>query len=331
VARDRASIRIDMWADEDWRALTVGAQHLYMLLLSHPTLSYAGVADWREGRLAAMTKNRTEGEILGAAAELQRGLFVLVDDSTEEVLVRSFVKHDGLLKQPKLAVSMANAYAAVASANIREVIAFEVQKLHKRHPELSAWTAKQVQTILAAKATGIVSFVEGFTPPVTPVFTPPVTPDVRGSSGQGLGEPTATATATATSTDVDLSSSELRPEVQRLCILLRDLIVANGSKKPTIGKTWTDAARLMLVADGRDADAAERLMRWCQADSYWKANVMSMPTFRKKYDQLRLKAERERVDRQQHAGKVPKDQQIFDVLETGRRLQAEHDRKALEA
>ncbi|MDJ0337435.1 hypothetical protein [Cryobacterium sp. PH31-O1] len=124
--------------------------------------------------------------------------------------------------------------------------------------------------------------------------------------------------------------SELRPEVERLCILLRDLVVANGSKVPVIGPSWHTAARLMLVADGRDVDAAERLMRWCQADSFWRGNVLSMPKFRKGYDQIRLHAERQRIERQEQV-KVPKDQQILDVIETGRRMQAEHDRKALSA
>ena len=127
------------------------------------------------------------------------------------------------------------------------------------------------------------------------------------------------------------SSSELRPDVERLCILLRDLVVANGSKPPTIGPGWHTAARLMLVADGRDPKAAERLMRWCQADEFWKANVLSMPTFRKKYDQLRLAGNRAISEHQQQQAKTPKDQQILDVIETGRRMQAEHDRKALSA
>ena len=124
------------------------------------------------------------------------------------------------------------------------------------------------------------------------------------------------------------SVSELRPEVEGLCVLLRDLVVANGSKSPTIGQGWLTAARLLLVNDGRDPLAAERLMRWCQADPFWRGNILSMPKFRAKYDELRLHAERERTDRQ---AKTPKDQQILDVIETGRRLQAEHDRKALSA
>ena len=186
MARDRASIRVDMWADDDWRDLTEGAQHLYMLILSHPTLNYAGVAEWRPGRLAAMTNSKSSEKVTNDAAELEAHLFVVVDEDTEEVLVRSFVKHDGLLKQPKLAVSMTKAFAGIASKKIRQVLAFEVQKLREREPELAAWKVKQVQTILEARATDI----RELTPAVTPAFTP--------GRGQAFDEPTTTATTTAT-------------------------------------------------------------------------------------------------------------------------------------
>lgn len=81
-----------------------------------------------------------------------------------------------------------------------------------------------------------------------------------------------------------------RDDVDRLCDLLADLVEANGSKRPTITKSWRDAARLMLDKDGRDPEKAERLMRWCQQDEFWRGNVLSLPTFRDQYDRLRLKA-----------------------------------------
>lgn len=197
MARDRASIRIDMWGDDDWRSLSQGAQHLYMMLLSHPTLSYAGVADWKPGRLAAMMRGKDAEGVRADAAELERNLFIVIDDDTEEVLIRSFVKHDGLMKQPKLVVSMTTAFAAVASQKIRSVIAFEVQKLREREPDLRAWGVKQVQTVLTASAKDAASFTPGFTPDLTLEVTPGFTP----SGGQGLAEPTTTATATSSKED----------------------------------------------------------------------------------------------------------------------------------
>ena len=79
------------------------------------------------------------------------------------------------------------------------------------------------------------------------------------------------------------------PEAERLCFLLAGLVEANGAKRPAVTKAWLDAARLLLEGDGRPFDEAERLLRWCQADPFWRANILSLPKFRDKYDQLRLK------------------------------------------
>lgn len=206
MARDRASIRLDMWADQDWRDCPQGAQHLYMLLLSHPALSYAGVADWKPGRIAAMTEGMTAELVVQNARILRAGHFILTDDESEEVLIRSFIKHDGLMKQPKLTVSMTNAYAAVASRQIREVIAFEVQKLQKAEPDLNAWSVKQVETLLKAKGSDIRDLPLGFTPPVTPAFTP--------NAGEAQGLPTSTSTTTATASPTGSNASAKKPNVR---------------------------------------------------------------------------------------------------------------------
>jgi hypothetical protein len=101
------------------------------------------------------------------------------------------------------------------------------------------------------------------------------------------------------STDVDTSpeASKLASETTMLCNLLADLIAANGSKRPTIGKAWHTAARLMLTADGRDVDKAANLIRWSQQHRFWQSKVMSMPTFRADYDKMRLQANTEATQR----------------------------------
>ena len=89
--------------------------------------------------------------------------------------------------------------------------------------------------------------------------------------------------------------SEIEDFDASLSHLLADLIEANGSKRPTVGKRWADAERLMLERDKRDRSETERLIRWCQADEFWRANILSMPKFREKYDQLRLQARRSKT------------------------------------
>ena len=86
------------------------------------------------------------------------------------------------------------------------------------------------------------------------------------------------------------SSVEIREDVQRVCEVLADLIEGNGSNRPKITKTWTDSARRMIDLDNREPLRAENLIRWCQGNTFWRKNILSMPTFREKYDQLRLAA-----------------------------------------
>lgn len=90
--------------------------------------------------------------------------------------------------------------------------------------------------------------------------------------------------------EANASSVEIREDVQRLCQLLADLIEDNGSKRPKITKAWTDAARRMIDIDDHEPAKAENLIRWCQGNTFWRKNILSMPTFREKYDQLRLAA-----------------------------------------
>lgn len=76
-----------------------------------------------------------------------------------------------------------------------------------------------------------------------------------------------------------------------LCKLLADLIVANGSKRPTITKQWLDACRLLIDKDGRSPKQVENMIHWCQeVSTFWPANIMSMPKLRERYDQMRLQA-----------------------------------------
>lgn len=93
------------------------------------------------------------------------------------------------------------------------------------------------------------------------------------------------------------SSSEIadaitRPEIEHLLNLLDAEIRNNGGKPPTRTKRNADATRLLLDKDGHTVEQIERAIRWCQADEFWRANILSMSKLREKYDQLRLAASR---------------------------------------
>lgn len=79
-----------------------------------------------------------------------------------------------------------------------------------------------------------------------------------------------------------------RQDVEQLCTELRDCRIALGDKPPTISKTWRDEARRLLDLDGRPLDQARAVLAWSQQDTFWRRNIQSIPTFREKYDRLRL-------------------------------------------
>jgi len=86
---------------------------------------------------------------------------------------------------------------------------------------------------------------------------------------------------------------EDRPDVERLCAHLAERITANGSRPPAITAKWRDAARLLVDRDGITEEQAHLAIDWCQDHEFWRANILSMPKLREKYDQLRQQARRQ--------------------------------------
>lgn len=200
MARDRANIRTDMIGDDHYRELTRDEQWLYKLLLIHPTLTYAGVAEWRPGRIAATAAGTTADDIRRIGAGLQAKYFVYVDDETEEVFIRSFVKHDGLLKQYRLPISMANDYAGIASQPIREFFVYELQKFRQEEPDLKCWEMDRVKGLLERASRNMKEMSYSDALPITFAdgYAEPYGKGYGIDQEQGYGLATATATTTAT-------------------------------------------------------------------------------------------------------------------------------------
>lgn len=97
--------------------------------------------------------------------------------------------------------------------------------------------------------------------------------------------------------------NEGRDDVTRLCQRLYDRIVANDCKPPTITEKWRDAARLMLDRDNRTEAQVANMIDWATSNEFWRANILSMPTLREKYDQMRLRALEEYEKAQQQAAR----------------------------
>jgi hypothetical protein len=139
MARTYARVKTSIWADDAFRCLSMEAQHLYFVLLTSASLSYCGVADWRPARIAAGADMWEPSDVERAAWLLHELLFIVVDDNTEEVLIRSFIRNDGLMEQPNVATAMVRDYAKVASRHLRGVVVHELVRLHEENPSLKGW------------------------------------------------------------------------------------------------------------------------------------------------------------------------------------------------
>lgn len=146
--RDFARISMTIWNDDDFRDLSPQAQHLYFVLMSSPSLSYAGVDDWRPARIAARARGWTQSDVIRSARELSMARFIVVDQDSEEILVRSFVRNDPIMKQPNLATAMARAYMVVGSSALKGVIVHELSRLKKEQPKLSGWKSEEAGAVL---------------------------------------------------------------------------------------------------------------------------------------------------------------------------------------
>lgn len=129
MARNYAQIKVSIWSDDDFRAMSPQAQHLYFVILTSATTNVAGVADWRPKRIASLAGGWTEREVRKAAQELADANYIVIDDDTEEVAVRTFIRHDGVLRSFKSAKGMATCWARVYSTRIKASIAHECRRV----------------------------------------------------------------------------------------------------------------------------------------------------------------------------------------------------------
>ena len=53
---------------------------------------------------------------------------------------------------------------------------------------------------------------------------------------------------------------------------------------------WADSIRLMIERDNRSPKQIKNMVDWCQADSFWKTNILSTAKLRKQYDAMKVKA-----------------------------------------
>lgn len=113
--------------DPEFTKLSPAGQWLYFTLLTD--VNHIGVADWNPKRLAMRAGACTPDFVKIAAQELIDSMFAVLDERSDEILIRSYMKYDGAHKQPNTCTSMTNAFGSVASTKIKNVVSFELHRI----------------------------------------------------------------------------------------------------------------------------------------------------------------------------------------------------------
>ncbi len=134
-----AQILCRIWDDDDWKALSPRAQWFYMLLVSQASLNRAGIIALTSRRWAKLAKGPSVAEQISAAmAELGKADFIVVDEDTEELFVRSYMRNDGLSKRPNVFKRALREATEVLSTKIRKALIVELRRLEHPDAEVAA-------------------------------------------------------------------------------------------------------------------------------------------------------------------------------------------------
>ena len=143
MARDHARLLVSIWTDDDWTVLDSCTQVTYLSLISSPDLSWCGVAPLLPKRLARHSADLSERKVRSSLARLEESKHLIIDRDTAEILVRTYVRHDGILKQPNVTKALVRALDRVHSDALREAVKVELSRLLTDEPDLKGWPTVQ--------------------------------------------------------------------------------------------------------------------------------------------------------------------------------------------
>lgn len=129
MARQEARILVELWSDEDFRALDRGPQFRFLFLLSQPDLDHTGVISLRDRRWAKASADATARIVMDELDALAAARFIVVDEEHEELLIRSFMRRDRVYRQPNILRSAVRQLASVSSPLLRAALAVEVDRI----------------------------------------------------------------------------------------------------------------------------------------------------------------------------------------------------------
>jgi hypothetical protein len=129
MARGHGRILTSIWEDPDFLALDEREQRLYLFLISQPNLNHAGLLDLTLRRWSRKARGLTSAELEKLLQRLEEAHFVVMDDDTEELLIRSFVRNDGVWRMPKVMGAAVSGALEISSPRLQAALLAEMDRI----------------------------------------------------------------------------------------------------------------------------------------------------------------------------------------------------------
>lgn len=135
------------WDDPDWISLSHTAQWLYDAFVSSSKLSGVGAIEWRPKQFAKLSSAMTLDLLDAAFDELRQGLYIVFDESVDQVLVRSYVRND-VFGNKNMTIAAVKAWRQLGSIELKRVAVFEFLRLREDFPTAPIWEHEDmIQTL----------------------------------------------------------------------------------------------------------------------------------------------------------------------------------------
>ncbi|MFG3476432.1 hypothetical protein ACGF3K_14370 [Streptomyces sp. NPDC047980] len=202
MARGHGRILTSIWEDSDFLALDPQEQRLYLFLISQPNLNHAGLLPLTLRRWSRKARGLTSADLEKLLEALESTRFVVLDDDTEELLIRSFVRNDGVWRMPKVMGAMVSGALEISSKHLQRALLAEMDRipLEELSDEPTKYRGEEGPSIRKQVALHIETLRKAFgsptpdptrrgsaTPSDTPSGTPSDTPAEEGPKASTRG------------------------------------------------------------------------------------------------------------------------------------------------
>lgn len=189
MARGHGRILTPIWEDTDFLALNQEQQRLYLFLISQPNLNHAGLLPLTLRRWARKAAGLTAPELEQHLHALAKTRFIVMDHDTEELLIRSFVRNDGVWKQPKVMGAAVSGAMEISSRALRWALLAEMDRIPL--DELSEEPTKTTRGPGPSIRDQVTEHIET----LRKAFRGSTPPPAQGSSAAPSGTPSGTPSA----------------------------------------------------------------------------------------------------------------------------------------